>query len=147
MPGLSSPSNPTSLYLLLYLDFDVTINYVYYCYKRQARRGQDWCSALWRLRRDSLLKRLLSSVIRENCEVREGEGPIEPWGYRVVASARLEKPAVSSKTSSIRENRGKGDISGGASRYEGFGGKPPSRRPVKQRKRPSPVRPWLLPRH
>lgn len=51
---------------------------------------------------------------------------------------------MNSKTSSIRENRGKGDISGGASRYEGFGGKPSSRRPVTRHKRPSPVCPWLL---
>jgi len=93
----------------------------------------------WHLRRDPLLKRPLSTVIRENSGA-GGRGPIGPGGYRIVASVRLEKPAVSSKTSSIRENRGKGDISGGASRYEGFGGKPLSRRPVKQRKRPSPVR-------
>lgn len=69
---------------------------------------------------------------------RDREGDRSAEGYRVVTSAR-RKATASTKTSSIRENRGKGDISGGATRYEGFGGKPPSPARKTAQKRPSPV--------
>jgi len=102
-----------------------------------------------RLTRNIYLRRSLSVIGKKSArKCRKIERPVERerrGGAREVGGGRIgdcrrererfEKPTISSETSSIRENRGKGDISGGASRYEGFGGKPPSRRPVKERKK------------